>query len=168
MAETPKQNPIRPTDAEAIEFARKLIDNAGFGAIAINSAAHDHPHISRIQLSTDSDGNFVTLVSELSAHTAPMRQNPNCSLLIGEPGKGDPLAHPRMSIAVIAEEIERGGEDHLRLRESHLAHHPKSALYIDFADFCFFKLHLVSANLNGGFGRAYQLTKEDLAKIGAR
>jgi hypothetical protein len=47
-------------------------------------------------------------------------------------------------------------------REKYLAEHPKSKLYADFADFGFVLFEAEGAALNGGFGRAYMLTPEDL------
>lgn len=43
-----------------------------------------------------------------------------------------------------------------------LRRHPRSKLYVDFPDFGFFRLNPLRASLNGGFGRAYALTAEDL------
>jgi putative heme iron utilization protein len=48
------------------------------------------------------------------------------------------------------------------LRAHWLKGHPKAALYIDFADFAFVRLTPESALLNGGFGRAFRLSPEDL------
>jgi len=85
------------------------------------------------------------------------------SLLCGEPGKGDPLAYPRLTVQCLAEPVAADGPDHRRLRNRFLARHPKSALYIDFADFRFIRLPVQTASLNGGFGRAYHLTGDDFA-----
>ena len=86
-----KINPIRETDDEAIELAGSLIYNAMHGVLAAHDAASAHPHVSRIQLSISDQGNLVTLISSLSSHTKCLLANPVCSILIGEPGKGDPL-----------------------------------------------------------------------------
>ncbi len=81
----------------------------------------------------------------------------------GDAGKGDPLAHPRITVMAEASGIERDSPDYQRIRSRFLARHPKAALYADFADFRFLRLAPVSASLNGGFGKAYVLTREDLA-----
>jgi putative heme iron utilization protein len=52
--------------------------------------------------------------------------------------------------------------DRPALRAHWLKGHPKAALYIDFADFAFVRLTPESALLNGGFGRAFRLSPEDL------
>jgi putative heme iron utilization protein len=49
-----------------------------------------------------------------------------------------------------------------RLRRRFLARHPKSELYAGFADFSFWRLKVVSAHLNAGFGRAADLKAADV------
>lgn len=153
---------IRETDQEAIALTGSLISKATHGALAANDPNSAFPHISRIQLSVGKDGSLITLISSLSAHTKCITADPKCTILIGEPGKGDPLAHPRISIQVIAEPVERTSDEYPKIRSAHLAHYPKAQLYVDFGDFSFFKLVPQRAALNGGFGKAYELTKDDV------
>lgn len=162
MPETSTTKVIRDTDDEALGIVAKIMNRVQHGALAAFSKDHDFPHISRIQLSVDANGHLTTLVSDLAPHTACMRGNAHCALLIGEVGKGDPLAHPRMSIDVIATQVPRNSDEYATVRENHLAQHPKAKLYVDFGDFSFFKLVPQKASLNGGFGKAYNLTGEDL------
>ncbi|MEL7215385.1 MAG: DUF2470 domain-containing protein, partial [Pseudomonadota bacterium] len=75
--------------------------------------------------------------------------------------KGDPLAHPRITVTAKAERLE--GEARTTARERFLRYHPKSALYADFGDFAFWRLAPSGASLNGGFGKAYALKATDLA-----
>ena len=157
-----KNKTIRDTDHEALTLTGSLIANAMHAALAAHDPSSTFPHISRIQLSTDVDGTIITLISTLSAHTKCIVANPRAALLIGEPGKGDPLAHPRISVPIVATAVEHGSADYLRIRNSHLQHYPKAELYVDFGDFSFFKLTPQSAALNGGFGKAYELSKEEV------
>ncbi|MDZ7823272.1 MAG: DUF2470 domain-containing protein [Ahrensia sp.] len=166
MTETPEKKTIRDTDGQAIRLAKTLIGTARHGALGVVGHADAPPHISRIQLSTDVDGALVTLTSSLSPHTQAMIEKGQASLLVGDPGKGDPLAHPRISLFVQAEKIAHGTADHSRLRRRHLSRHPKAALYADFGDFSFFRLAIKGASLNGGFGRAYNLNEADLKMSG--
>ncbi len=152
-------NPIRPTDDEAISLAKTLISNAKFGAIAVTHPQTGHPHVTRIAVATDPNGSLLTLVSDLSIHTKALKANPICSLLLGEPGpKGDALTHPRLTLTCEARSVEKSP-----LREHYLAQHPKAQLYFDFSDFNILKFIINSADLNGGFGKAYQLTGAELA-----
>ena len=153
---------IRPTDDQARRLAKSLIRTARYGALAAMEAGTGHPIASRVAVATDLDGTPVILTSTLSGHTAAILEKPACSLLVGEPGKGDPLAHPRVSLFCKAHRIDRSGDDHKRLRHRYLLRHPKAELYADFGDFAFFRLELDRASLNGGFGKAFELQSEDL------
>ena len=153
---------IRPTDDTARLQAKGLVRTARFGALAAIDEASGHPLASRVSVATDMDGTPVILTSTLSGHTEAICQTPSCSLLVGEPGKGDPLAHPRVSLFCSAKQIHRQSEEHQRLRRRYLSRHPKAALYVDFGDFSFFRLELIRASLNGGFGKAFELDAPDL------
>lgn len=154
-------DPIRPTDDEARAMARGLLDEARFGALGVLEGGA--PVVSRIAVGTDASGGPVTLVSSLSAHTAALRAESACSLMVGEPGdKGDPLTHPRLSLQCKARFVARESEVHAALRTRWLKSHPKAKLYIDFGDFGFVALEVQRAFLNGGFGKAFKLTPADL------
>lgn len=155
MADKPQV--IRETDDEARKLARVLLRSARSAPLAVLEAESGHPSVSRALLGTDIDGVPVILVSALSSHTGALLADPRASLLAGEPGKGDPLAHPRLTLQCTAARVERGTADHGRIRSRFIRRHPKSKLYVDFPDFAFFRLSPVKASLNGGFGRAYLL-----------
>ncbi|MCL6706924.1 pyridoxamine 5'-phosphate oxidase family protein [Pseudomonas sp. R2.Fl] len=157
-----KPSVIRETDNEARRLARTLLRSARYVALAVIEPETGFPSVSRVLVATDSDGAPAILVSGLSAHTRALSADTRCSLLAGEPGKGDPLAHPRLTVQCLAEPVERDGDVHQRLRTRFVTRHPKSKLYIDFPDFRFFRLVPQGASLNGGFGKAYLLPAEDL------
>lgn len=159
---TEKKDVIRPTDEEAIGLSKSLMRSARHGALAVLEPGTGAPMASRVAVVTDIDGTPIILVSSLSGHTPGLLDDPRCSLLLGEPGKGDPLAHPRITIACRAARLERGSTDHTRVSRRFLARHPKAKLYADFGDFAYFLLHPEGASLNGGFGKAYRLTRDDL------
>ncbi|KAB2664467.1 HugZ family protein [Brucella tritici] len=158
----PETNPIRPTTPEAIQLAKTLLRASRYGAIAVFDAATGRPLASRVSVATDMDGTPLILVSGLAAHTPGLLANPACSLLLGEVGKGDPLAHARVTLHCQARKIERASVDYPRIRRRYLNHNPKGSLYVDLGDFVFFRLELESASLNGGFGKAFNLTPDDL------
>lgn len=161
MQDQPKEV-LRPTDEEAIRLAKTLLHEARYGALATLDPQGSAPVASRVALATDVDGAPIILVSALSAHTGGLVADPRCSLLVGEPGKGDPLAHPRISIACRAEKLRRGTPEQARAERRYLNRQPKAKLYAGFADFSFFRLEPQGASLNGGFGKAYALTAADL------
>ncbi|XKM41864.1 HugZ family protein [Rhizobium ruizarguesonis] len=155
-------SPLRETDDDARKLARVLLRSARHAAIAVLDTETGFPFASRVLVATDIDGTPVILVSQLSAHTRALARDPRASLLTGEPGKGDPLAYPRLTTQCLAEPVERSSAFYERIRTRFLARHTKAKLYIDFPDFLFFRLKQEQASLNGGFGRAYQLDGNDL------
>ncbi|WP_425053032.1 HugZ family protein [Psychromarinibacter sp. S121] len=157
-------DPIRPTDDEARALARRLLDDARFAALAVSLPDTGTPMVTRIALARDEQGGPMTLISSLSQHTAALRASPACSLLVGEPGeRGDPLTHPRLTLQCTADFLPRPGAAHDRLRALYLEQIPKAKLYIDFGDFTLVRLVVQEGFLNGGFGKAFRLTAEDLA-----
>lgn len=161
----PATSVLQPLDDEAIGLARTLVRTARYGALAALDPKTGAPQASRTATATDSDGAPVILISRLAPHTAALEADPRCSLLVGEPGKGDPLAHPRITLACEASRLDRDSKAGMRARRRYLNRHPKAALYADFADFSFFRLEVRSASLNGGFARAYALDRDDLLLV---
>ncbi len=157
-----KKQLLRPTGEAAIAQARMLVRSAAFGALSVLEPETGHPSISRVLLATDFDGVPVILVSQLAAHTKALLADPRCSLMVGEPGKGDPLTSPRLMIRCRAEQVDRRHKQYTDLRARFARHHPKSKLYIDFEDFHFFKLWILDGLLNGGFGKAFAMAGTDL------
>jgi putative heme iron utilization protein len=161
----PSQSPLRPTDDEARALARALLAQAQSAALGVIEPATGTPFVTRIALGLGPDGAPVSLVSDLAQHTAALRANPACSLLVGEPGpKGDPLTHPRLTLQARAEFVPHEAPAHAALRAHYLQTHPKAKLYVDFADFRFLRFSVAAGHLNGGFGKAYRLTPEDLLR----
>jgi len=159
---------LRPTDDEAIRIARTLLRTARHGAIAVLEPDTGAPMASRVAVATDHDGAPLILISGLAAHTGSIEADPRCSLLLGEPGKGDAMAHARITIACIAEKIARDDPRHARIEWRFLSHTPKAKLYAGLGDFAFYRLEPQRASLNGGFGKAFALTRENLLTAGDR
>ncbi|WP_340115975.1 DUF2470 domain-containing protein [Pelagibius sp. 7325] len=161
-----KKDPLLPVDDDARRLAKDLLRRARHGALATLDPADGMPLATRTALATDMDGAPVFLTSTLSTHTQALLADARCSLLVGEPGKGDPLAHPRLTISGRARRIagpDAGGDPaRERLKRRYLARHPKAELYVDFADFGFWRLEIQRASLNGGFGRAYGMAPADV------
>jgi heme oxygenase (biliverdin-IX-beta and delta-forming) len=160
---TKKIDPIRPTDDTARKLARDLVLDASHGALAVLDPATGYPVASRIATHCDEGLAPVFLASDLSFHSRALAQDPRASILLGVPGRGDPLAHPRISLVGRAAILEKDGPGHELLRARWLERHPKSRLYIDFADFQFYRLSVERAHLNAGFGKAYVLDPGDIA-----
>jgi putative heme iron utilization protein len=161
----PAKDPIRPTDDEARALARGLIDDARFGALGVIDPDSGAPMVTRIAVACDAEGGPVTLISDIAQHAQALAANPACSLLVGEPGdKGNPLVHPRLTLQCRAEPQDKATPDYAALRALYLQQQPKAKLYIDFGDFRLVRLAVQGALLNGGFGQAFRLTPDDLAR----
>jgi putative heme iron utilization protein len=133
---------------DAIAEAKRLLRTIRAGALA-SLAERGHPFASLVNVATDFEGAPLLLLSRLAAHTTNLERDPRCSLLLSQGGKGDPLAHPRLTILGRAERTE---DDHVRGR--FLRRHPKSELYAGFADFSFWRIIAEGVHLNGGFAKA--------------
>ncbi len=159
-----KTNPIRETTDEARAQARGLLENAQFASIAVLEPDTGFPLVSRIAVAMEKDGSPFFLASDLSGHSKALAVDNRASILCGEPlGKGDPLAFARVTIIGRVEKLSRNEEAHAARRAFWLKKHPKAALYIDFGDFAFYRMKVERVALNGGFGKAFEMTGEDIA-----
>jgi heme iron utilization protein len=146
-----------PEDFNPIATAKELLRTTRAGALATIDRNTGHPFSSLVNVATDVDGSPLILVSRLSTHTANIEVDPRASVLLASTGKGDPLAHPRLTVIGAFANIARDAADAVRVRRRFLSRHPKSKLYAGFGDFSFWRLHVASAHLNGGFARAADL-----------
>ena len=150
--------------------AKHLVRVTRAGSLATIDRNTGHPFASLVNVATDSDGSPLILVSRLATHTANLEADPRASLLLASAGKGDPLAHPRLTLIGTFAPLARDDRQQdaqadaqlPRWRRRFLARHPKSELYAGFGDFSFWRLDVVSAHLNGGFARAADLTAGDV------
>ncbi len=142
-----------PSAYDALAQAKELLRSVRAGALATLVPGNAFPFASLVNVATAPDGSPILLLSRLAAHTRHLASDPRLSLLLVQTGRGDPLAHPRVTImgrgACIAEPDFRAA-----LKARFLAKHPQSALYADFADFSFWRVAMHEAHLNGGFARA--------------
>lgn len=142
-----------PEGYDPLAEAKRLLRQIRSGALATLVHATGSPFATLVAIATDFDGSPILLTSALSAHTRNLAADPRASLLLAEGGRGDPLAHPRLTVVGRAIRAREPGERN-RLRTRFLSRHPKSALYADFGDFSFWRIAIESAHLNGGFGKA--------------
>ena len=161
MAENVK-SVLRELTSEAVAEAKALVREADHAALATLEPGTGWPLASRVGLATLTDGTPLIIVSSLAAHSAALDADPRCSLLFGTAGKGDPLAHPRITLVCRATVIERASTEAAEARSRYLAVNPKAAIYVDLPDFRFFRLSIERASFNGGFGRAYAIEGHQL------
>ncbi len=156
------ENASPPADFKPLEVAKSLLRATRAGTLATLDRNSGYPFASLVNVATDVDGSPLILVSRLATHTANLEVDGRASLLLAETGKGDALAHPRLTVLGTFAPVDREGEDDARIRRRFLARHPKSELYAGFGDFGFWRMGVVSAHLNGGFARAADLAAADV------
>lgn len=153
---TPENAP-QPADFAPRDLAKVLLRTTRAGTLATLDRNGGYPFASLVNVATDVDGAPLILVSRLATHTANLESDGRASLLLAETGKGDALAHPRLTVLGMLKPVVRDSADESRIRRRFLARHPKSELYAGFADFAFWRMAVVAAHLNGGFARAADL-----------
>jgi putative heme iron utilization protein len=145
-----------PPGFDAVGLGKHLLRTIRSGALA-TQGQDGIPFATLVTVATDVDGSPLLLTSRLSGHTGNMEREPRVSILLAQTGKGDPLAHPRLTVVGRAERTEEP-----RVRARFLARHPKAELYVDFPDFSFWRVEILGGHLNGGFARAASLSAADL------
>jgi putative heme iron utilization protein len=161
----PGRTPENAPQAAGFEpraVAKALLRATRAGTLSTLDRNTGYPFASLVNVGTDADGSPVILVSRLATHTANLEVDGRASVLLAETGKGDALAHPRLTVLGTFAPIERESAEGQRLRRRFLARHRKSELYADFPDFSFWRMAVVSAHLNGGFARAADLKAADV------
>ncbi len=153
---------LQVVDEAARALCARLVRQARFAALASLEPETGFPQATRVVLSINPAGNAIMLLSQLSAHTQALMRDSRCSVLCGEPGDGDPLTYPRVTLIGRAQALARGDDSSNSARTIYLAAHPQAALYADFGDFAFWQIEFDRANLNAGFGRAYEFSRQDL------
>jgi heme iron utilization protein len=103
----------------------------------------------------------LLLLSQLALHTRQLGVNPSCALLLtGEANSPNPQTTPRLcltgSAAPIADPVARA---------IFLESHPYASLYVDFADFAFWRVFVTDAYYIGGFGAARRLEIGKLIRV---
>jgi putative heme iron utilization protein len=156
------ENAAPPADFRPLDVARSLLRTTRTGTLATLDRNSGHPFASLVNVATDVDGAPLILVSRLATHTANLECDGRASLLLAETGKGDALAHPRLTVLGTMAPVGRDSAEEPRIRRRFLSRHPKSELYAGFADFAFWRMGTVSAHLNGGFARAADLSAAEM------
>jgi putative heme iron utilization protein len=131
--------------------AAGLLVAARMGSLATVRAGV--PYAALVTPAFGEDGNAILLLSDLSAHTKDLRENPACALLVaGAAAEANPQTAPRVAVRAVAQQT-----DDAELRRRYLATHPYAARYADFGDFNFWRLILKDAHYVGGFAAAADL-----------
>src|SRR5215210_3407994 len=92
-------DPAAPApDFDGSGLAKRPVRSTKSGALATLDRDHGFPFASLVTVATDLDGSPLLLLSRLAAHTLNLERNARASILLSQGGKGDPLAHPRLTV----------------------------------------------------------------------
>ena len=138
--------------------ARLLLRRARTGTLASRNRDGGIPYASLVNVATDVEGQPLILVSTLAWHTRNLLADARASLLVAEPPEtGDALTGPR--VTVMGRFVKTAGA---RIRRRFLARHPQAGLYVDFADFAFWRLEPEVIHAVAGFGRIETLAPSEM------
>jgi putative heme iron utilization protein len=151
------ENPLPQPDFDGASVAKHLLRTTRAGALATLDREAGFPFASLVTVATDCDGSPLLLMSGLAVHTGNLDQDSRASILLAQGGRGDPLAHPRLTVLGRVSRTEEP-----RARSRFLARHPKAKLYAGFGDFSVWRMDITGAHLNGGFARAMTLAPEQI------
>ena len=156
-------------DFNAAKLARSLLRRSRQGALATLMAGSGDPYCSLVNVASYSDGSPILLISRLALHTRNVLADSRVSLMVDERTEGDPLEGSRIMLAGRAGQA--GADDLPILRRRYLNAHPSAEAFVDFKDFCFFRIRPSGAHLVAGFGRIVDLKPEqfltDISDAGA-
>jgi heme iron utilization protein len=143
------------------ERACTLVAGVGTGALstlALQPAGF--PYGSFVTYGLDG-GAPIFLISEMAEHTRNLRADQRASLLVVEPGEGDPLSRARVTLVGACRPIAEG--DRARALAALVAVHPGAARYAAFGDFHLWRLSVDAVRYIGGYGRMSWVESADWA-----
>jgi heme iron utilization protein len=143
-----------PMNYDGRPLVRELLHKAKHATLGTLDA-DGGPFTSLVALALDGDLCPIIITSHLSGHTSHLERDGRISLLISSIGKGDPLAHPRMTLTGKAIAAHEGKPEYERLKPIYLEQNPKAQLYVQLPGFWFWKIMPQRVALNGGFGKAW-------------
>src|SRR3954463_5390988 len=114
------ENAQPPADFDPRAVARTILRSIRAGTLGTLDRNTGHPFASLVNVATDVDGAPLVLTSRLSTHTANLEADGRASVLLAETGKGDPLAHPRLTMLGRFAPVARDSPDEPRVRRRFL------------------------------------------------
>jgi putative heme iron utilization protein len=151
--------PLPPDEQEAL---RALL--AGQRQAAIATLHAGAPAVSMVAYAPDGAGGLLLHLSALSQHTADVRADARVALLICQPdnGQGNPLTLHRVSIDGVAQAIPRDEAAYEDAKAHYLQRVPGAAITFALSDFTLFRVSPTGGRFIAGFGRAYDVTANEI------
>src|ERR1700750_350998 len=108
------ENAQPPADFDPRAVARTILRTIRAGTLATLDRNTGHPFASLVNVATDADGSPLILPSRPSPHPATSEADVRPSLLLAQTGKGDRLAHPRLTVLGRFVQVARDRADDAR------------------------------------------------------
>ncbi len=144
------------SDKDFYKQARELLLHARVATLA--TVSEGLPFAALVTPAFLEDLSPLLLLSELSTHTRQLKVSPACAILVtGAAATENPQTAPRLCLTGTASIVRDA-----RARSSYLAAHPYAEMYVDFADFAFWRIEVTGAHYIGGFAAASRL---DMARL---
>ena len=133
-------------------LAWELVQSSDVGILSTHSVkCPGSPFGSLMLYAADSSGRPVFLISSMALHTKNLTENPNVSLLVATSYSAqDALAAARATLIGTVALVPK--EDAAAARKLYLQTHPAAELWVEFADFRFFRMEVSDVYYVGGFG----------------
>ena len=123
------------------------------------------PFTAMVSYAEESDlGGLLIHLSNLAPHKRQLKANPHCSVLIAapDPGHGEVLALPRVTLQGVATMIEKDTPDYEQARSRYLSKLPTSTVMFTLGDFDLFRITPLRGRFIAGFGRTYEFTGDEV------
>lgn len=150
-------------DAESLELIRTLLRERR--VLTLGVVVGGAPVLGLLPFALADDATLLVHASRLARHTRGLSAGGKAAVLVhGPDGPGvDPLQVPRLSLDVEIAVLEKTQEPFARGRSAYLSRFPEAEVTFTLPDFQLFALRPRSGRLVAGFGRAWDVTPEDLS-----
>jgi putative heme iron utilization protein len=151
-----------------LDTLRALLDDALVASLAV--LEDGAPSLSLVGfVVTRGPARFYLLLSELSAHTAALRADPRCSLMLHAlPSPDDPNANHALTRLIVkgrARFLSRTEAGEAGATSRYRARYAIADTLLGLSDFHFVEIVPQGATFIAGFGRAYRVSGEDLEEL---
>jgi putative heme iron utilization protein len=133
------------------ERARTLVYLGRIGSLSTLSRKQPgFPFGSVMPYGLDDHARPIFLISTMAMHTQNLQADSRASLLVTQEDAGDPLGASRVTL--VGNVLPVPNAEVAEARKLYLARYANSKYWVDFEDFCFYRMNVVDVYYVGGFG----------------
>lgn len=157
-----KQASLEQLAAELAPAAAAFLRRRPQAVIATHSLDHaGFPSLSAVPFALAPEGYLIGLFSHLAPHHPNLIADGRCALLVAQDNNGDILTGERLELTAQAQ-LLRDEKAVAAARETYVRCYPRADVWFRQLNFNFFRIDVIAARYNGGFGRAAMLTVDAL------